>query len=377
MTETAAPGATVAGAQAVPGEPVGPGAAAPVDLRWTSALRIAAIAAVLLIHVVTWLVLDYPDMIGKSTWWTAAFALGAARFAVPCFVMISGALLLDPSRRESPREFYRKRAARIGVPLVVWTVVYIPFGGWAYGQPVHGRNWIFGIASGDPFLQIYYLYLIAGLYLGTPFLRMIVDKCTRSELRLFAAVALGLCMLDDAARDLFGIGGGWTLASQFVPYFGYFVLGYVLRDLVVTRRVLTLGAASLLAGVACTATGMWALAPAQHPPAVMQGSQYTFDPTGIPVVLTVFGVWIWSKRLFTPARPGPKRDRAVRFTADATFGVYLLHPLVLFPLLKTFSIPFDLGGYWQHALSIWLATLVASFAGAMIAGRIPLLRRLV
>jgi len=46
----------------------------------------------------------------------------AIRWSVACFIMISGALLLD--KEESPAVFYKKRLLRICIPLVTWTLVY-------------------------------------------------------------------------------------------------------------------------------------------------------------------------------------------------------------------------------------------------------------
>ena len=49
---------------------------------------------------------------------------GLARFAVPIFVMISGALFLDPKKDIPIRKIYSKYILRIVIAFVFWSVVY-------------------------------------------------------------------------------------------------------------------------------------------------------------------------------------------------------------------------------------------------------------
>src|SRR4051794_9413182 len=93
-----------------------PQAAAPTGLSYLDGLRVAGMVAVVLLHVSLGLIhyrtLSPVDFrwclaINALTWW-----------AVPVFVMISGALLLDPARWTTGAHFYRRRLARIGWPLL-------------------------------------------------------------------------------------------------------------------------------------------------------------------------------------------------------------------------------------------------------------------
>ena len=51
-------------------------------------------------------------------------------WAVPVFVMISGALVLDRSAHAAgPAAFYRRRFARILPPLIAWNLICLTFVG--------------------------------------------------------------------------------------------------------------------------------------------------------------------------------------------------------------------------------------------------------
>src|ERR1700761_6847314 len=71
-------------------------------------------------------------------WWVCNIYDALTRWAVPAYIMLSGALLLDPARHEAPHEFYRKRLWRIGIPMAFFSVFFMWFGvyytGWVTGK---------------------------------------------------------------------------------------------------------------------------------------------------------------------------------------------------------------------------------------------------
>ena len=56
-------------------------------------------------------------------WPIANFIEGFFSFAVPVFVMISGATLLDYGKRYTTKEFFKKRFPRLFIPYVFWSVL--------------------------------------------------------------------------------------------------------------------------------------------------------------------------------------------------------------------------------------------------------------
>jgi len=72
------------------------------------------------------------------------------------------ALLLDPARDEPAPTFYRKRMARVGIPLLVWAWFYF-FWTWAfYGAPVDRTFVIRALLDGLTYNHLYFLFLILG-----------------------------------------------------------------------------------------------------------------------------------------------------------------------------------------------------------------------
>ena len=47
-----------------------------------------------------------------------------SRFAVPCFVMLSGAFLLSNDKNQEYKEFYKKSFKKIGLPTIVFSILF-------------------------------------------------------------------------------------------------------------------------------------------------------------------------------------------------------------------------------------------------------------
>jgi len=92
------------------------------DRQYIHKLRILAIYAVVTGHVTIWMTQGAEPF--SFNWWLGCWIFFLCVCSIPVFVMVSGALLLDDRRRESAVEFYRRRLYRVGIPFVVWSVVY-------------------------------------------------------------------------------------------------------------------------------------------------------------------------------------------------------------------------------------------------------------
>src|SRR5437763_9984766 len=82
----------------------------PRRMHYGDAIRILGTIAVVIGHVAD---MRFGGNALDRDWWVANFWDAFTRWAVPAYIMLSGALLLDPVRAEHPSDFYRKRLGRI------------------------------------------------------------------------------------------------------------------------------------------------------------------------------------------------------------------------------------------------------------------------
>ena len=133
-------------------------------------LRIAAAFAVVCVHVSADVAVNPNDTLLQ--WWMGNIGEVIGRWAVPVFVMVSGALLLGERKSFTPKEFYVRRAGRILVPLIFWTIVYLIFR--RLRSHTGGTALLTDTIKGVPYGHLWFLYMLMGLYAVTPLLRSFV-----------------------------------------------------------------------------------------------------------------------------------------------------------------------------------------------------------
>ena len=348
-----------------------PGTRLRPSLAYLDLLKIGAIVAVVCIHAVGTATRESGTGWHPAAWWGADLLNSAMLWCVPVFVMVSGALLLNPQKVLPGGPFLRKRAVRLGVPLIFWTAVYVVFQRQFYGVDLSPHDAWSAFAAGDPYLQLYFLFIVAGLTAITPILRRLIVHCTRRELYWLTAASLGFGLIEHAVRALGG-GGGYNALTRFLPYIGYYLAGYVLAS--ADLRPGTQRRAGWLVVLAWLATALGSAGLAARSNWDDVGS-FLYDylsPTVMVMSLAIFVAF----RGMTVRSPAPARLRSY---GAATYGVFLVHPLLLFPVMRSLGLPdgHDIGRTVAWALPLAVGVCVASGLICVALERVPGVRRLI
>jgi len=249
------------------------------------------------------------------------------RMGVPLFVMLTGALLLAPSKNEELGVFFKKRFARIGLPFVFWAVAYFLWAIYVENQQVSNSFFVQGILTG-PYFQFWYLYMLMGLYLLTPILRLMVAQASEKLYRYFMAIwFVGVSLVPlittfssyDVNPNLFAIPG----------YVGYFVLGAYLVNVRIRRKYLV---ALLALGIALTAIGTF-----QVSRTIGGGTSFYFQEYLSPtMILASISFFLLLNTFRAPielayAKPSWRR-RIMAAISENTLGIYLFHMMIIYTL---------------------------------------------
>jgi surface polysaccharide O-acyltransferase-like enzyme len=351
---------------------VAPGRSLPASrLEWLDRLRLWAILAVVVIHAIGTATRESGTGLHAPAWWASDFINAACLWCVPVFVMVSGALMLDPARAGSGPHFLRRRMGKIAVPLVFWVGVYLIFQRQFYGVDLSWSDTWKSLASGDPYLQLYFLFIVAGLTLLTPVLRRLIAHSSRRELQIATGAALGFGLVEHAFREL-GPGGSLNAVTRCLPYVGYYLAGHLLATAEVTPRMQRLARRLAVAGWVTTAIGSGILA--AHYGWTTSG-YFLFDYLSPTVMVMSLAVFV-AARGWTPKRISQAR---LRKYGAATFGVFLIHPLLLFPIQRRLDLPDGHDIIRTVAWSIPLAVGVCLACGVICLGlsKVPGVRRLI
>lgn len=354
------------------GEP----AAAPAQRRrWElDALRVAAICGVVGIHVVG-MMLGNDDLAGSRRWWAAvAIDLGLV-WVVPVFVMISGALVLSPrAHRRGPAVFWRKRLVRVIPALIFWHLIYL-FGAraWLKGEELNRATVVAWLLDGKVYTALYFLWLIAGLYLVAPLIAAFLHSGGRRRTAVTAAAVLGFTLLVFAASGAAALNGtprpiALGALTMWLPYVGYFIAGWALHRVVLPVWGVV---AAAVAGVALLAEVIWQYG---HKPAYPILQQLV--PTsylGAATALASICVMLVATGLGHRFSPGPRVSNAMKRLSDASFGVFLVH-LLIFEIVRRLAPAVAEAASLSVMLVAWAVVVVASFAVSLVAARVPYLR---
>lgn len=156
------------------------------------------------------------------------------RFAVPCFVMLSGAFILDNKKNKDSKHFYKRSFSSIGITTIVFSVIYTLYS-CVKGIINDNRGFFGGIIYpiinaflGRPFYHMWYLYMLIGLYLVTPVLLSIEENYSKTILCgkipwILLAVASISYWVQPSSFKL-----GWDISLQ-VEFLTFFLVGYSIR----------------------------------------------------------------------------------------------------------------------------------------------------
>lgn len=123
---------------------------------------------------------------GRGHEWNIALVQQAAFiFAVPVFMMLSGANLMEYRSRYSTYEFFRKRVLRVGVALLVGSLtcylVYCLFPDSFWGASEVAKDFslqafVHGLLGNTINNTYWFFYAILGVYCVTPLLSLAADR---------------------------------------------------------------------------------------------------------------------------------------------------------------------------------------------------------
>jgi surface polysaccharide O-acyltransferase-like enzyme len=238
--------------------------------------------------------------------------------------------------------FYRRRLLTVGGPYVAWSVIYTIIQrdgafGWSFVSKL-GNN----LAVGDAWYHLYFLLVSLQIYLLYPLLARLI-RATAGHHVLLLAISGGLQVTllswlhywPPTSGPL-----GWFAQHEsvlIVTYQFYVLVGAVaafhleqVRLWESAHRRLVIGYTIVSAAAALTWYDLTVRSGtrASTAAAVLQPVMVVWSLGAVAGLFTVGA--IWARRRVV----GSVTDRALRLGSDRSFGVFLVHPLILWAVLK-------------------------------------------
>lgn len=332
-------------------------------------LRILATIGVVVIHIASGTVATnmHDDQL---SWLSGNLFESLTRWAVPMFVMISGALLLSDQREYTYKEFLTKRISKVFIPLLGWSIIY-------YSYFVYVGEYSFSIAdfislfsSNSLSYHFWFVYMILGLYLITPVLKIFIRHAKQQDIGYFLLLWFYASVVAKTLVYLYGY--SFAVELYYVTnYVGYYVLGYYLFNYDIAKRWRNFVYIGGIIGF--TATFLLTYIGTRNLGGMLQEFWYEYHSPN--VMLATIGLFVFFKYL--PFKESYKIALLPKLINKTSFGIYLVHILAM----RILSIKFlfywidihpILGIPYRAGLTIALSMLII-----WIMQKIPFVKKLV
>lgn len=279
--------------------------------------------------------------------------------STPCnglFFMASGALLFGGGLPFGA--FMKKRLGRIVCPTVAWSLFYILLNTLQQGGGIcelaNQLAWI-PFYRTDACGYLWFMYALLGCYFLVPIIEPWLMKVTRKELEIILGLWLVVSIIPLITVYL-NVGGIDESSSwyYFSGFFGYFLLGWYASKYSIRWK--QVGIAAMIS-------------------VVFMGIRYKQSKLPVDincylhpyVIMYCFVIFVSIKKLFYGYN---KHCNIIATLSGCTFGVYLIHSLLLNTWLKhsdtICALPIELGIFAR-----WAITVIVGFSIILVLRKIP------
>lgn len=282
-------------------------------------LKVVACFAVIMIHITAenW----YTDEI--SAYWIVNNSYnGLSKWAVPLFIMVSGALFLS---RDIPlKKLFTKYILKMLILLFVWGMFYWCFAARAISPDVLTDS-LKKVLSGKVYSHLWYLFVLIGLYLITPIIRGFVRNSEKSvvfySVALLFAIQVVLPYLTAKVPSLGSLIKAFRI-SPLSEYLLYYLAGYYISNFEIKKwkRIALYSVAFPVMILIVIISDVMSF---------RQGSPYTlYGYFSIGTSLTAFALFLLLKQTENFLSRAKVRN-IISFISQLTFGIYLLHFVII------------------------------------------------
>ena len=339
-------------------------------IAYLDAMRIIACFGVIFTHSAeTWRHTSFPS----GNWESINLLISIARWSGAVFIMISGALFLNPAKNFSISKLLSKNILHILIAYLTWSAIYeLLF----FADDLAIKPFLLDVLIGNAG-HLWFIKMLLGLYLITPMLRVIVADKRLEQYFLALSLLIGFvvnrnlelleilnCSFTSAFRSIVVI-FDYLGIHKALAYAGYFVLGHYLNTYVLPLKAQK---NCYIAGIVSTVAILILTSAYSHH--IDSPSRFFYDMTGMNVLLQSIAAFTFIKQHCNS--PFFKK-RLVFKLSKMSMGIYLVHMAFIYSV-RTMGItsstihPLIL----VPCLSITVFTL--SYCVSWLLSRIPVIR---
>lgn len=345
-------------------------------------LRLLAIYAIIAQHTSGGF-LVYNAFNNGFEWWMQGVIYGSIfKWASAIFVMISGAYMLEEKRTENINYFLKKRFKRVIIPFLVWVLIYK-----IASEPSSILNFNFSIfkffiidiISGNVEYHLWFIYMLAVLYLITPLLSIFVNKAPKQVIYYMLGIWGLFNIIPDFLGGVLGINFGANYYLEFNKFSGFYILGYVLKDFKVKKPWLLFIPFLLFSAINIIGTYYLSIFKGSNDYFFLERFNFTNIANAILLFVSINSI-NWGKYV-------PQQGQLSKWISKislVSYGIFLNHVLILH-FLRSGNYGFKIIAYeiLEKPINpaygipiILIITIISSTSLALIISKIPFLNKI-
>ncbi|ORX43218.1 hypothetical protein BCR36DRAFT_144856 [Piromyces finnis] len=353
-------------------------------LYWADCARIISTVAIIFLHCASYTEEKNLRKINNKSWIIVCIYNCICRFGVPLFVLLSGTFILDPSKNFTFKKLFRQNIFRLATAFIFWSFINAILKIFVFKDKTLHDFWGL-LIMGEEYL--WFILMIIGCYMISPFLRLFSDNIVLS--RYFLGLCFFWASFIPALNNIFTIlkmdeyknilntwVGRWhfNFTLEFVGYFvaGYHIVKYVnIKSKIIRFALYLFGIINII--FICIST--------IYVEFNKKGYSKDFrDNCTITIVIYSIILFIFFKHEVGQIKFTVTATKIINKLSGLTFGVYLLHMIVRNLLTKFLHISSHefLGISYPLIIGcpiFCILITIISFSTAFILSKIPLLNK--
>jgi surface polysaccharide O-acyltransferase-like enzyme len=334
------------------------------ETSYLNVLRVCACIAVIIYHVFVNITNTFGTSLKETEKYISIILVNIWLWHVPSFVMISGVLFLNKEKEITTNILFEKYILRIILALFIFGIPY------AFMEIFFGAHYQFNIMQigvsilnvfqGKLWDHMWYLYMIAGLYILLPVFKIFVNNVNKKTLEYILVVLFIFTSIVPTLQNIFSFKFGLYIPINSVYVF-YLLLGHYIHqyNIYLNKKSLI-----LMTVLYILYTILMPLNKDFVNGTSIVGLYGNISPL---VVMITFCIFCFLRQYIVS-------DKIFDLVSKQVFGMYLIHPLFLNVFFKFLKITPEKYPLILVIISITIMTVIFSLLFSIFARKIKFVK---
>lgn len=292
-------------------------------------------------------------------------------WAVPCFVMVTGALLLDKQRELGYKKLFTKLILRMVIALVVFSLLFSVFDAVLIAKDFSfetiGKGFETALFGGG-WKHMWYLYLMISLYLLMPAYKLVSGAAKKNDMRYILIVySVFLCVLPTI--DAFTGKSTAFYICVYTVYPLYLFAGHAMHQQIVKINLALSALLFVAGGAAITALTIYTTGRQTELASLLNNYSFT--------AIAAMSVGLFGLMQSTKDKSLGFIDKIAQELEKCSFGIYLLHMAALKIVFVVIGFDPIANGGAITVFAVSLGVLAVSYAVTRLLRFIPVVNKII